>query len=749
MRKFALWTGCLAVSLGLRGVLTSPALAQDDELTLAIEQEAPSTLPPITVTPPADGVVDEVAPPSPAPSARSPYDLPDSFPSLSGQVFDGLDSVTRRPTNVFDDPNEVTIVNRQQLDERMPQDMFQALQQEVGVLVQRTARGQASPFVRGLTGQQVLILVDGIRLNNSTYRAGANQYFNTIDPGQVERIEVLRGPQSALYGSDAIGGAINIVTRSASPFDGNYRGGSFTEYFSTADSGSYSRGNVEGWVQNSGLFAGASYLNLNDLDRGGDLGRQPFTGYDQYAGDVKYNYLLSNDAMMTVALQHFEQDDVPRSDRFLPFVLGPPAGTPRPTFFDPQQRDLAYLRLQGVAYGSWVDSYMVTASYSRQKEGSREIRSATRTDIGEFDVNTLGVSAVLTTDLNEFGSLSYGTDFYHDDVDAFKNRVNPVNGAVTPEIAQFPDDSYYDRFGVFTNWNVELTDRLTANTGVRYENIGVSSTPLISVDPPGPPPATFVPTHISPSYQDWIGNVGLTYELTSRWNLVGSISEGFRAPNLDDLVATNTLVQQNGQDIPSISLQPEHSINYEVGMKWDYRKWRSQVFVFWTDLEDNILRTPVTSGLFQRDNRDSFLNGVEWYGEYLLTPHWSMYGNFAYTYGQDLELDIPLSRIPPTQGIAGLRWRDDSHRSWFDIYTWLVDEQDRLNFQDLTDARIPVGGTPGYQTLNLRTGTTLGRCDNHRVSLTLENIFDQAYRVHGSGVDGPGFNAIFGYELMW
>ncbi|MDZ4779183.1 MAG: TonB-dependent receptor [Planctomycetia bacterium] len=747
--KLRNWLRCLGCGVMLCGWEGPRAVAQDDASSLEADGE-PSTLPPITVTPPDEetSVVDET-PASTAPAARSPYDLPYSYPSLSGQLFEDLSGVTRRPTNVFDDPSEVTIINRQQLDERMPQDMFQALEREVGVLMQRTARGQASPFLRGLTGQQLLILVDGIRLNNSTFRTGANQYSNTIDPGQVERIEVMRGPQSTLYGSDALGGAINIVTRSASPFDGNYRGGSFTEYFSTADTGSYSRGNVEGWVQNSGVFAGASYLNLNDLDRGGDLGRQPFTGYDQYAGDVKYNYLLSEDALVTVALQHFEQDDLPRSDRFPPFVFGPPVGAPRPTFFDPQQRDLAYLRLQGVAYSGWCDSYMLTASYARQKEGSREIRSATRTDIGEFEVDTLGVSMVMTKDLDWLGALSYGTDFYHDDVDAFKNRLNPVNGAITPDIAQFPDDSYYDRFGVFTNWNVELTDRLTANTGVRYENIGVSSTPLISIDPPGAPPAVLVPTHISPSYQDWVGNVGLTYALTERWNLVGSISEGFRAPNLDDLVATNTLVQQNGQDIPSISLDPEHSINYEVGMKWDYRKWHSQAFVFWTELEDNILRTPVATGLFQRDNRDSYLNGVEWYGEYLLTPRWSVYGNFAYTYGKDLELDIPLSRIPPMQGIAGLRWRDQQHRSWFDVYTWLVDEQDRLNFQDLTDARIPVGGTPGYQTFNIRAGRTLGRCDNHRVSLTLENIFDQAYRVHGSGVDGPGFNAICGYELHW
>jgi outer membrane receptor protein involved in Fe transport len=223
------------------------------------------------------------------------------------------------------------------------------------------------------------------------------------------------------------------------------------------------------------------------------------------------------------------------------------------------------------------------------------------------------------------------------------------------------------------------------------------------------------------------------------------VAEGFRAPNLDDLVATNTLVQQVGQDIPTIDLRPENSFNYEVGLKYDLPRFRGQTFVFWTDLRDNIVRTPVAAGLYQRANRDSYLQGVEWSGEYLFEKGWSVYGNFAYVYGQNLVDQIPLSRVPPAQGIVGLRWRERDHRRWFDVYGWLVARQDRLNFQDFTDARIPVGGTPGYQTLNMRAGTALGRHCNHLLSFTLENILDQAYRVHGSGVDGPGFNAVFGY----
>lgn len=141
--------------------------------------------------------------------------------------------------------------------------MFHALQNELGVLMQSTAKGQASPYIRGLTGQQVLILVDGVRLNNSIFRSGPNQYFNTIDPGMVDHIEVVRGQGSVLWGSDAIGGVINIVTRGPDvdygSCCGQYGITEFHEFYNTSDSSSYSRMNVEGWIGQGGVFTGGSY----------------------------------------------------------------------------------------------------------------------------------------------------------------------------------------------------------------------------------------------------------------------------------------------------------------------------------------------------------------------------------------------------------------------------------------------------------------------------------------------------------
>jgi outer membrane receptor protein involved in Fe transport len=295
---------------------------------------------------------------------------------------------------------------------------------------------------------------------------------------------------------------------------------------------------------------------------------------------------------------------------------------------------------------------------------------------------------------------------------------------------------------------------LAAVAGVRYSNIQSGATvALFDPDDPEAPP---VDTPIQPRFNDWTASVGLTYEVTPCLHLVGSVAEGFRAPSLDDLTSVSDNVNE-GIDIPNPALSPETSINYEAGLKFNYDRLRAQTFVFWTELNDLLDRQkvgevpdPLVPGSFidilQRRNLGTAqLQGYELAGELLLTPTWSLFGNFTYIYGQNLTADEPMSRIPPAQGILGLRWRDRKAQNWFDLYGWLVARQDRLSARDIRDSRIPDGGTPGYGTVNLRLGRRLAQ--NHRITLGIENIFDALYRVHGSGVDGPGISGVFGYEL--
>ncbi len=642
--------------------------------------------------------------------------------------------VFRGAGNIFDIPFAADLIGREKIQEKLAPDMFHALQNEVGILMQSTGAGQASPFVRGLTGQQVLILVDGIRLSNSVFRFGPNQYFNTIDPGAIDHVEVLRGGGSVLWGSDAIGGVINLVTRSPSTLNsccGDYQGGEFHQTFNTANNSPYTRVNVEGWVGRVGAFGGASMLNVRDLDTGWNaIGRQPGTNYEQYAGDIKLNMLLDDSQMLTLALQHHEMQDVSRSDRYpgFPGDRNNSNSFGGARFFDPQQRDLAYLRYQSVDPFAWSDALTITGSYHRQRDNQkRGFPTTSRSQ--ETDVETTGFNIVSSKQVG-YARLTSGVDWYHDNV------ASRFGGSASGPI--IPDGAYYDRFGWFLNSDTRVLEGLTAQAGIRYERIKAGATPLVGVQN----------VFISPSYNDWIAHAGMTYELSPCVRLVGSVSEGFRAPNLDELTANNPNVLQGGMDLPSLDLIPERSINYEVGLKTDYAGLKTQTFVFWNDLNNNIVPISAGANQFRRDNQDSFIQGVEFEGELALDMNWSLYGNCWYTYGENLVTDSPLSRIPPTQGILGLRWREGS--GYVNVYTWMVRRQDRLDpVRDLGDERIPIGGTPGYATLNLRLGRAYGQHDQHLVSLSLENLTDKNYLVHGSGVFGTGATARFGYSLIY
>lgn len=669
---------------------------------------------------------------------------PLAYPSLADQFFGELDSGSRGARqSIFDSPQALDIVNHQLLTERAPSDMGQALEQSVGVMIQRTGRGQSSPFIRGLTGPQVVILVDGVRMTNATFRAGPNQYFNTIDPNMVDHIEVLRGSGATLYGGDALGGVINVVTQKASITGYDSLTGGTIQRFSSADLGYTGRITVEGSVSSLGAIGGYGYGNYNNLDIGGNpdapvgftAGRQPATSWRYNSADLKLNYAIADTSEVIFAAQHYEGEDIFRTDRF-------PSN--RESVFDPQQRDLYYIRLQGFDPCGPITTYQLTASLHDFTEvrADRDFRPNANpllTSYRGFTDQQEGFTASFTTDMQHFGTLSYGMDYYEDDIDSFRVDVNDaVNPATFSNRAgEVPNDADYRRRGAYLQWDAWLTDRLLLSTGARHENVKAGATVTVQN----------VSQRIDPEYHDTFGNIGLTYEVNPWVHLVGNISEGFRAPNIDDLATVNENVFV-GVQLPNPDLDPEYSLTYEAGIKLDTDRLHGQAFYWTSDIDNYIDRgAPNTFLLLDRTNTQARLEGVELAGEWLYDCHWSVYGNFWYTYGQNEFRNEPLDRIPPTQGILGLRRRWNQGNEWFDVFAWIAGTQDRISARDLADTnRIPPGGTPGYQTLNFRYGRMIAR--GQRLSLNLENIFDEQYRVHGSGSDAPGINAILTYELL-
>jgi outer membrane cobalamin receptor len=201
-------------------------------------------------------------------------------------------SAARHPERIIESPRSISVITADNLRERNYRTIPEALAELAGLFLQETNYGGGAPIIRGLIGNRILILVDGVRLNNSTYRLGPNQYLNTIDIHQVERIEVLRGTRSVLYGSDAIGGLINVITRSPEPSStGAALRGGIESRLATADKSATGHVSAEYYRQRLGILAGVSDKSFGDLRAGDPVGRQSYTGYAEGDGDLKLNIL--------------------------------------------------------------------------------------------------------------------------------------------------------------------------------------------------------------------------------------------------------------------------------------------------------------------------------------------------------------------------------------------------------------------------------------------------------------------------
>lgn len=632
---------------------------------------------------------------------------------------------------VFEVPQAVSRLDRKEILKNNYRTTPESLSEQPGIMVQKTAHGHGSPFIRGLTGKQVLILVDGIRLNNSTFRFGPNQYLNTIDPMVIDHIETVRGPGSVLYGSDALGGVINIITRKREDFtkpadvsaEANLAYGS-------ADNERTGRASMEGNQSSFGYWIGGGYRDFGDLEGGGDVGRQDHTGYDEYHANGAFSYLIDRTSRLDLTLQHTHQNNVPRTDKF--------NNSNESQVFDPQERTAAALLFDGTTSGVLANRIKASLGYQRQKESLESQKfGSTLKKHNDDEVQTWSLNLQADVLVGERNLLSYGTEYQHDTVDS--RRINHDSGSVTREPGSFPDGSKYHMFGIYLQDEYTLTEHAALTAGVRYSRSRVDT----KLEDFG---------NLDETYDDVTASLRGSWEFTRGIRLFGGINQGFRAPNLDDVAVLKST--NEGIDAPSPGLDSENSLNYELGFKLNRARVQGTLVGFYSDFDDLIERRPGTyKGLpFLDDNGNGIQDpgednivqkfnigeahiwGVELDGRVDLGPAWYVHGNFMWTRGENDTDDEPLSRIPPRRLLAGIRWHPDD-RWWLEPSAEFVARQERLSSRDKADPRIPDDGTPGYGLLNLRGGWN-DRAQS--INVAFNNIFDQKYKVHGSGVFGPG-----------
>lgn len=667
-------------------------------------------------------------------------------------------TATRTEKDMMDIPAAVYSISSQELNNsKIVRTLPDALKEVNGVMVQKTSHGQGSPYMRGLTGFRNLFLIDGIRLNNSIFREGPNQYWNTVDPFSLEKMEIVKGPGSVLYGSDSIGGTVNVFTRTSvnvqkgSEFDGRFYG-----RYSNGEDSYVGRIELGGNSEKFGWIIGLSLKDFGDIEGGEEVGNQPCTGYDEWDGDLKFEYNISDESKLVFAHQNVDQDDAWRTHRTIYGVRwrGTGIGTDKIHLLD-QARNLTYLQYYVRNHGSFIDSLKLSLSYHEQKESTYRVRSDNRSDIQAFDVGTVGFWAQVD-DHNRYGTWTYGVEYYHDYVESSTVKYN-ADGSLNSVEIQGPvaDDAAYDLFGIFVQDDVQVTDSFSLLTGGRYTYAGMDAEKVKD-------PVTGMRTSLKDDWNSIVGSIRLLYRIDKNNHFIffGGISQGFRAPNLSDVTRLDT-ARSNEIETAAIGLKPEKFITSEAGLKSSYNGFSSQIVYYYTDIEEMIVRSPTGNTIdgsyevTKKNSGDGYINGIEFNIDWHFLRDMSAYGSFAWTYG---EVDTfptstpvmsrePVDRIMPVTYMAGIKWAS-MNKYWFETFMVRSENQDKLSTSDKHDTqRIPPDGTPGYTVFNIRSGWKID--DTLTISAVLENIFDKDYRIHGSGSNEAGRNLVISMEYYF
>ncbi|MEM1136005.1 MAG: TonB-dependent receptor [Bacteroidota bacterium] len=630
---------------------------------------------------------------------------------------------SRYQKNAFDHYKSIATLNKQQLQWLSAMSTPDVLAEISGVWMQKTNHGGGSPFIRGLTGYQTLLMIDGIRLNNSTFRSGPNQYLNTIDPWTLERIEVLRGQGAVAYGTDAIGGTALLLSKDPK-FIGNgyqFSGNVYAKYM-TSNMERSGRAEVILEGERIALLGGITSRNLGDIKAGGDLGTLEQTGYDEMDWDLKLKFKVTNNAVLTLAHQHVKQKDVPLYHKLVTDEYSTYS-------FDPQQRDLAYARLQTFHKSQIFSEIVYTTSWQRSIEQRKKQKTNNPELSTERDeVNTLGATVEIISEISDKWKASSGIEFYHDEVQSTTQIFNEESNELQNERGLYPQDASTSNIAVYSLHQYDF-GKLNFSAGVRWNYFQLSLRD-----------AQFGSTKIEPSAL--VGNIGMSYSLHPKHRIVASASTAFRAPNINDVSSFG--IADFRYEVPNYNLKPEQSFNVEIGYKVKTNRLSGALHLFRNKLTNLITNTRSTFNgqteiddyqVYRRENsNEAILKGFESELEWALTEKLVTYGNLVYTHGQDLNKDEPMRRIPPLNGRLGLRYGLNS--LWYVKGDFVfAATQDRLSSGDIDDNRIAVGGTSSWQTFNLSGGIDLPLLT---INAGLQNIFNEAYRTHGSGIDGIG-----------
>jgi outer membrane receptor for ferrienterochelin and colicin len=655
------------------------------------------------------------------------------------EIDEVLVTATRRTISTAEIASALTLVDGAVA--RTPKLVTDALDTQVGVFLQQTTPGQGAAIIRGLKGSAILHLVDGIRLNNAIFRSAPTQYFALVPTSAVERIEVLRGTPASLYGSDAVGGVVQLVTR-VPVFDGSETqfGGEAYAAFDSAELGKIVRGTLDAGNQALATSISAEYMETGDR-RTGSGDRIGPSGYESKAARWVLSGTPGEGRSWIIDTHYLEQPETPRVDELVP-GFGQTEPSSSEFFFAPNRRIFVrggFAQEDGWQGFDWkvdlawqrIDDDRITRDFgatNRRRESNRS------------DLFGLVASA---SQVRDRGSWVAGFETYLDEVSSRRSNEDIVTAQVTELTSRFPDGSEVQRFAAFANGEVFVSARHGLSGGLRVSHEDVSL------------PQTAVSQAVSVDVTDASGDVGWIFNATDAWQVIANAGFGFRAPNIFDL---GTLGNRPGNrfNIPNTDLDSERVVQLDLGLRYRSETAGFELMAYALDYDDRI--TSVLTGDVTPEGRDvvqsvnaaqSTIRGVEAGGDVNLSDVVSVSAVLNYTWGEqrvDGEEQEPADRIPPLTGRLNVAWqpRDDLR---IDAWLRFADRQDRLSARDVRDVRIDPDGTSGWSIVGLRASWDYR--DVWQFALGVDNLLDKRYRMHGSGLDAPGRNASVSIRRVW
>ena len=706
-----------------------------------------------------------------------------------GLVLEEVLMVGRTDNQSRDLPGKVESINAKAFKLTNPQTSADALAQHADVYIQKSQMGGGSPIVRGFEANKVLLVVDGVRMNNAIYRSGHLQNAITVDNAILERLEVLYGPGSLIYGSDAIGGVVHF--RSKNPrlnFEENQSlnlfGNAYTRY-ATANNEKSAHIDFNIGGKKFGSLTSVTASDFDDLRTGSrrgdqfpDFGKRSIyaervdgedvvvsnpdpnvqigTGYKQLDILQKFLFRPSDKVRLIANFQYSNSSDIPRYD-----ALSEPDGdglTFAEWYYGPQKRFLASLRSNITTDKKLFDKIILIAAFQKIDEDriDRRFGSIFR-DRQEEDVEIFSLTADFHKylDANESFEINYGFEFNQNELTSTAFRTDITNGSTSNEIL-----TRYPSGGSSTN-NIAayaLVKKSIAKWdffgGLRFSDNGLKVKYDINDNLPWPSEYYDGVTSNNTALS-W--SLGTTYAPGNGFKASSQISSAFRSPNIDDLAKIRVKVDEIS--VPNLELRPETSINWELSIS---QKIGSSLLLsatgFITNLNDAIVRDAFTlpdGSSILVDEGDTLrtianinanrarVRGISMNIKSKLSQKIEFTGSVNYIKGMrfdDSDEESPLSHIPPVYGRLGLSYVQDNQQ--LNLRLMYNGEKPLDEYGDSEDnlENATPEGTPSWYTLNLYYQRKLSSILS--ASIGLENIMDVHYRPFASGVSAPGRNLI-------